>query len=111
MQEHGQALYGDTQEHSQVLYGDSQEHGQVLYGDVQEHGQALYGDAQEHGQVLYGDAEGTKTDCSMCNQSLDVRSTTLLVRQYVGSRCTWAAMPETDAFDPKGDCYHTQDQK
>jgi hypothetical protein len=25
--------------------------------------------------------EGTKTDCSMCNQSLDVRSTTLLVRQ------------------------------
>jgi hypothetical protein len=36
---------------------------------------------QKHG-------EGTKSDCGMCNQSLDVRSTTLLVRQYVGSRCT-----------------------
>jgi hypothetical protein len=32
--------------------------------------------------------EGTKSDCGMRNQSLDVRSTTLLVRQYVGSRCT-----------------------
>jgi hypothetical protein len=32
-------------------------------------------------------AEGTKSDCGMRNQSLDVRSTTLLVRQYVGSRC------------------------
>jgi hypothetical protein len=31
--------------------------------------------------------EGTKSDCSMRNQSLDVRSTTLLVRQYVGSHC------------------------
>jgi hypothetical protein len=30
--------------------------------------------------------EGTKTDCSVRNQSLDVRSTTLLVRQNVGSR-------------------------
>jgi hypothetical protein len=34
------------------------------------------------------DAEGMKTDCGMCNQSLDVRSTTLLVRQYVRSRYT-----------------------
>jgi hypothetical protein len=32
-------------------------------------------------------AEGTKSDCGVRNQSLDVRSTTLLVRQYVGSRC------------------------
>ncbi|KAG2083883.1 hypothetical protein BD769DRAFT_1682477 [Suillus cothurnatus] len=32
-------------------------------------------------------AEGTKSDCGARNQSLDVRSTTLLVRQYVGSRC------------------------
>jgi hypothetical protein len=32
--------------------------------------------------------EGTKSDCGMRNQSLDVRSITLLVRQYVGSRCT-----------------------
>jgi hypothetical protein len=31
--------------------------------------------------------EGTKSDCGVRNQSLDVRSTTLLVRQYVGSRC------------------------
>jgi len=31
--------------------------------------------------------EGTKSDCGARNQSLDVRSTTLLVRQYVGSRC------------------------
>jgi len=31
--------------------------------------------------------EGTKTDCGVHNQSLDVRSTTLLVRQYVGSHC------------------------
>jgi hypothetical protein len=39
-------------------------------------------------QVYQGDtAEGTKSDCGACNQSLDVRSTTLLVRQYVGSRC------------------------
>jgi hypothetical protein len=33
-------------------------------------------------------SEGTKTDCSMHNQSLDVRSTTLLVRQNVRSCCT-----------------------
>jgi hypothetical protein len=58
----------------------------------------------------YGD-EGTKSDCGMRNQSLDVRSTTLLVRQYVGSHCAYAAMPETDAFDPKGDCYHAQNQE
>jgi hypothetical protein len=32
-------------------------------------------------------AEGTKSDCGVHNQSLDVRSATLLVRQYVGSRC------------------------
>jgi hypothetical protein len=32
--------------------------------------------------------EGTKTDCGVHNKSLDVRSTTLLVRQYVGSCCT-----------------------
>jgi hypothetical protein len=31
--------------------------------------------------------EGTKTDWGMRNQSLDVRSTTLLVRQNVGSHC------------------------
>jgi hypothetical protein len=55
--------------------------------------------------------EGTKSDCSVRNQSLDVRSTTLLVRQYVRSHCTYAAMPETDTFDSKGDCYHTQNQE
>jgi hypothetical protein len=32
-------------------------------------------------------AEGTKSDCGVRNQSLDVRSTTLLVRQFVGSHC------------------------
>jgi hypothetical protein len=32
-------------------------------------------------------AEGTKSDCGVRNQSLDVRSTTLLVRQYVRSCC------------------------
>jgi hypothetical protein len=31
--------------------------------------------------------EGTKTDCGVRNQSLDVRSTTLLVRQNIGSCC------------------------
>jgi hypothetical protein len=31
--------------------------------------------------------EGTKTDCGVRNQSLDVRLTTLLVRQNVGSCC------------------------
>jgi hypothetical protein len=56
-------------------------------------------------------AEGTMSDCSVRNQSLDVRSTILLVRQYVGSHCTYAAMPETGTFDPKGDCYNTQKQK
>jgi hypothetical protein len=34
-----------------------------------------------------GTIEGTKSDCGVRNQSLDVRSTTLLVRQYVGSCC------------------------
>jgi len=34
-----------------------------------------------------GSSDGTKSDCSVRNQSLDVRSTTLLVRQYVGSHC------------------------
>jgi hypothetical protein len=38
-------------------------------------------------QELLGTDEGTKSDCGVRNQSLDVRSTTLLVRQYVGSRC------------------------
>jgi hypothetical protein len=33
-------------------------------------------------------SEGTKTDCGVRNQSLDVRSTTLLVRQNVRSCCT-----------------------
>jgi hypothetical protein len=31
--------------------------------------------------------ESMKTDCRMHNQSLDVRLTTLLVRQNVGSHC------------------------
>jgi hypothetical protein len=34
-----------------------------------------------------GSGEGTKTDCGVHNQSLDVRSTIMLVRQNVGSRC------------------------
>ncbi|KAG2141607.1 hypothetical protein BD769DRAFT_1662527 [Suillus cothurnatus] len=44
-------------------------------------------------KVLLENAEGTKSDCGARNQSLD------------------AAMSETDAFDPKGDCYHTQNQE
>jgi hypothetical protein len=39
------------------------------------------------GDSAWEHAEGTKSDCGVRNQSLDVRSTTLLVRQYVGSRC------------------------
>ncbi|KAG2123156.1 hypothetical protein BD769DRAFT_1359776, partial [Suillus cothurnatus] len=38
--------------------------------------------------IKYDLSEGTKSDCGVRNQSLDVRSTTLLVRQYVGSHCT-----------------------
>jgi hypothetical protein len=38
-------------------------------------------------KLLKHPSEGMKTDCGMHNQSLDVRSTTLLVRQNVRSRC------------------------
>jgi hypothetical protein len=40
-----------------------------------------------HRQDMGERDEGTKSDCGVRNQSLDVRSTTLLVRQYVRSRC------------------------
>jgi hypothetical protein len=66
--------------------------------------------ASQHNITIMCRVMKALSDCCSCNHFLDVRSTMLLVRQNVGSCYTYAAMPETDVFDPKGDCYCIQNQ-